>query len=141
MTNNKFAIGQVFGNPSINDGGNMIGYRLVCEFQFLENYGAHTAEGLAAGRQSWRYKGGDSLVLATWADEPHPSEVEEVRKGFMVAFLRGDLTDYAFSEAYAYYPTEIRLLAPNERTAEEESEIAMEIAEDDLNYWRGQPQG
>lgn len=40
-----------------------ITFRLVANFQYKENYGAHDWDGTGECPQCWKYKGGDSLVL------------------------------------------------------------------------------
>ena len=54
--------------------------KLVIHTQFKENYGAHTWDGKGECPQYWKFKGGDTFVMAIEDPNNRPNNIDSIRE-------------------------------------------------------------
>jgi hypothetical protein len=71
-------------------------YRLVANFQYRENYGAHDWDGQGECPQYWKFKGGESVTVLVGVKEKSNHYIELVREK-----MADELDKYIWSNHYS----------------------------------------
>ena len=74
----------------------MLTYRLVANFQYRENYGAHDWDGQGECPQYWKYKGGNSITLLVGVKEKDAQYIEMVQE-----VMKDELAKHIWSDNYS----------------------------------------